>query len=191
MLIGFCGPSAVGKTTIMRGLAALHGWNFVRVATTRPVREGEKEKFQISPEDYAFMNASGAFWCSNNFFGNSYGTLQSDISQSGITQDIYMLDWPVAKVQQLSEVASIVFLIVPETEDQLIQQATACGRGDRLGEIIHDYRNHYSTNALGVLSAKSACPLVLLTNSIFGSGDSSLKARCQSILTETLQLSTK
>ncbi len=174
----------------MRSLAELNGWKFVRVATTRPVREGETEKFQVSPEEYAFMNANGAFWCSNNFFGNSYGTLQSDIAHSGVTQDTFMLDWPVAKVQQLSEVASAIFLIVPESEEQLIQQATACGRGERLGEIIDDYRSHYSTNDLRALTATSVCPLFLLTNYKSESGDSFVNAICQSILTETLLLST-
>ncbi len=174
----------------MRSLAELHGWKFVRVATTRPVREGETEKFQVSPEEYAFMNSNGAFWCSNNFFGNSYGTLQSDIAHSGATQDTYMLDWPVAKVHLLSEVATAIFLVVPESEEQLIQQATACGRGDRLGNIIDDYRRNYSTEELGALAAKSECPLVLLTNYKSDSGDSFGKVICQSILTETLLLST-
>lgn len=172
----------------MRSLAELHGWKFVRVATTRPVREGETEKFQVSPEEYALMNSNGAFWCSNIFFGNSYGTLQSDIAHSGVTQDKYMLDWPVAKVDLLSEVATAIFLVVPESEEQLIQQATACGRGDRLGEILDDYRCHYSTNELRALAAKSVCPLILLTNYKCDSGESFVKAICQSILTKTSPL---
>ena len=65
MLVGFSGPSAVGKTTIMRCLADLHEWKFVRVATTRPIRERESEKFQVSRDNYESMQANGKFWCSN------------------------------------------------------------------------------------------------------------------------------
>lgn len=190
MLIGFCGPSAVGKTTIMRALADAHGWKFVRVATTRPIRKGELEKFQVSRDSYESMDANGAFWCSNTFFGNSYGTLRSDIEHSTSAADTYMLDWPITRVQLLATVANAVFLVAPETEEQLAEQAIACGRGDRLDEILSDYRLNYSIDRLEAIIAERRSPMVLLTNHKSEGGDNSGKSLCQFILTETLRLST-
>lgn len=190
MLIGFCGPSAVGKTTIMRALAKAHGWKFVRVATTRPIRGGELEKFQVSRDSYDLMNANGDFWCSNTLFGNSYGTLKNDIEHSTSAEDTYMLDWPIAKIQLLSPIAHTIFLVVPETEEQLAEQVIACGRKDRLDEIISDYRLHYSTARLLALIAERKPPMVLLTNHKSNDVNNFGIDVCQYILTETSRLST-
>ncbi len=190
MLIGFCGPSAVGKTTIMRALAKAYGWKFVRVATTRPIRDGEVEKFQVSRDSYDSMNGNGSFWCSNTLFGNSYGTLKNDIEHSKSTEDIYMLDWPITKVTFLNTVAHRIFLIVPETEEQLANQAVACGRGDRLDEIISDFRLHYSTAKLHALISEQKTPMVLLKNCKSADGNDSVTDICQYILTEISQQTT-
>ena len=136
MLVGFSGPSAVGKTTIMRCLADLHEWKFVRVATTRPIRERESEKFQVSRDNYESMQANGKFWCSNTLFGNSYGTLKLDIEASASSDGIFMLDWPIAKIQSLQQVANLIFLIKPESEEQLVKQILASARSNRMDAII-------------------------------------------------------
>ena len=190
MLIVFCGPSAVGKTTIMRTVAQAYGWKFVRVATTRPVREGELEKFHVSQDSYDSMDANGDFWCSNKLFSNSYGTLNSDIEHSSSAEDTYLLDWPITKVRLLSTVASIIFIIIPETEDQLAEQAIACGRGDRLEEIISDYRLHYSIENLGALIAEITPPIVLLKNHKSDDRSDFEIDICQYILTEISRLNT-
>lgn len=190
MLIGFCGPSAVGKTTIMRALAKTRGWKFVRVATTRPIREGELEKFQVSRDIYDSMNANGDFWYSNTFFGNSYGTLKNDIELSTSAEDIYMLDWPVTKIRLLSTLAHTIYLVVPETEEQLVEQVIACGRGDRLDEIISDYRLHYSAASLGEHIAEQKPSMVLLTNHKSTDMNNFEIDVCQYILTATSRLST-
>jgi len=83
MLIVISGPSGGGKTTLQRELLASHS-TFTRAVTctTRPPRPGEKDGV-----DYYFLDAgsflkrlqAGNFLEHATVFGNSYGTLKSEV----------------------------------------------------------------------------------------------------------------
>jgi guanylate kinase len=83
MLIVISGPSGGGKTTLQRELLASHS-SFTRAVTctTRAPRPGEKDGV-----DYYFLDAAaflkrlqgGNFLEHATVFGNSYGTLKSEV----------------------------------------------------------------------------------------------------------------
>jgi guanylate kinase len=83
MLIVISGPSGGGKTTLQRELLARHS-SFTRAVTctTRAPRPGEKDGV-----DYFFLDAAaflkrlqgGNFLEHATVFGNSYGTLKSEV----------------------------------------------------------------------------------------------------------------
>lgn len=82
-IIIICGPSGVGKGTIVKGLLNkdLH-INVVKSYTTRPPRARDKvtnHYIHLTKEDFIKRMDQGDFFETNFYNGNYYGTLKNDL----------------------------------------------------------------------------------------------------------------
>ena len=82
-LIVISAPSGSGKTTIARAIIKLHpGLRFSVSATTRKMREGEKEGedyYFLTKEEFTRRVRADEFVEWEELFGNFYGTLKSEL----------------------------------------------------------------------------------------------------------------
>ncbi len=75
-IVTFTGPSASGKTTILRELIKKHGFGFFPGITTRPVRQSEggfTEMVHVPPDEFERLYLSGELLWDEHAFGNRYG----------------------------------------------------------------------------------------------------------------------
>lgn len=141
MLVLVCGPSGAGKTSIIHELARRHHWGIVQTLTTRATRTGEHEKSQIATEIYRSLESEGKFFTSNAVHGNRYATLKSDVTSAELDTKPWMLDFPYQAIPlYFSRRRPLVIVVVPTSEEQLVQQLRRSGRESRLNQALMDLR---------------------------------------------------
>lgn len=145
MLIILFGVSYVGKSVLIQQLRSRFGWLSIPTYMTRPLRFGETEKISVSQEDFLEMEDKNHFVCVNHIFGNKYGTPKREIELAVQNEELFwMLDFPISRNSLLSDYRYLGFVILPQNEEQLIEQAKSSDRSDRLGSVLEEYRNCYA-----------------------------------------------
>jgi len=85
-LVVISAPSGAGKTTIARAILEVHPTlRFSVSATTRPVREGEREGrdyFFLTKEEFRRRIDAGDFVEWEEIYGNYYGTLRQEVDRA-------------------------------------------------------------------------------------------------------------
>jgi len=144
MLTILFGVSGVGKSTLIRELRYQFGWLSIPTYMTRLLRPGETEKISISDTDFVRMENENLFVCVNHIFGNKYGTPRKEIEIAVQDQGSYwMHDFPISRMNLLGDYKYLGFVILPQNEDQLIEQVKISNRTERLKFILQEYREHY------------------------------------------------
>ncbi|WP_346292161.1 hypothetical protein [Sphaerothrix gracilis] len=145
MLAIFFGVSCVGKSSLIRELRNKFGWLSIPTYMTRSLRAEETEKISVSKKEFVRMENENLFVCVNQIFGNKYGTPRKEIETSIRDQESYwMLDFPISKINLLSDYKYLGFVILPQNEDQLVNQVKNSNRTERLLSILKDYRDYYA-----------------------------------------------
>lgn len=134
-LILFCGPSGVGKTSIMRNLRDKHKFVFLRNYTTRNLRCGETDRTHIEEESLLELEARNETAFINKVHGNSYSVLIKDLDDAKNSRDIHMFDIFPAYLGKLFLYFEKCFFIAPEANTQLESQLRLDGREDRIAVI--------------------------------------------------------
>ena len=153
LLFVLSSPSGAGKTTISRMLLETENDIALSVsATTRPIREGEvdgRDYHFVTDDEFARMQASGAFLEWAHVFGRRYGTLRSEVVRTIENGCDVLLDIDWQGTQQLKQVDPDivrVFILPPsmaELERRLRSRGTdsdevIAGRMERASaEISH------------------------------------------------------
>ncbi len=132
MIITLTGPSAVGKTSVMkRLLKEVPGARLLRSVTTRAPRpsDAEAEYLYLSNEEFEQRKGEGAFaWTTPPFAGKSYGTLASDVRVALASDDPYFAAIVPSTVPALHEFASVegfatrvrsIYIVAPDRETLL------------------------------------------------------------------------
>ncbi|HWA24072.1 MAG TPA: hypothetical protein VG734_00250 [Lacunisphaera sp.] len=105
MLLLFLGPTAAGKSTLIRKLASLDPrFQYVVPFTTRELRVGETDKVRVSAAELDVMEKAGQLLARNRIYGHEYGTPKGPIEQSLRSGCFPCLDWPV---QNLDTIAAV------------------------------------------------------------------------------------
>lgn len=84
------------------------------------------------------------FICVNNFFGNKYGTPKKEVERAIESVDEYwVLDFSITKKHLLDNYHHVSFVILPENEEQLVNNIIKSNRLDRLDYILEEFKHNY------------------------------------------------
>jgi guanylate kinase len=127
------GPSAVGKSTIIKQLNAhsdTHNFSYVKPIMTRPNREGETDKISVPDEEFDDLERSGQFVVVNDLYGVRYGTPLEGILSPLQKGDIPILDYPLATVDKLKrpEYDTLKYYVYPQSIEDWYSRVKGSGR---------------------------------------------------------------
>jgi guanylate kinase len=138
-LVVISGPSGAGKTSVCRALKQRPDVEFSVSATTRAMRDGERDGADywfLSRDDFERRVAENQFleWASYN--GNLYGTPRWPMDAALRAGRTFLLEIEVEGTRQLREqgVAGLYLFIAPPSIAALRERLTRRGAED-LGEI--------------------------------------------------------
>jgi guanylate kinase len=145
-LLVLSSPSGGGKTSIAKNLLqARDDLGYSVSATTRPMREGEREGV-----DYHFLTRSeflrrrdaGEFLESATYGGNLYGTLRSEIDRLFARGRHAVLDIEIEGARQIRKTFpnSLHVFVLPPSADVLVQRLT--GRNTEPSEVVRARITH-------------------------------------------------
>lgn len=139
LLLIICGPSGVGKQTILSGLADKWHFRFAVSATTRPPRPGEKNGVDyhfLERDEFDSWVAEERFLEWERYDGHRYGTPASEVDRHLAQGENVVLDVEAKgarRIMRLRPEAVAVFLEPPSPEEL---ENRLRGRGDMTGEVI-------------------------------------------------------
>lgn len=149
-MIIFSGPSGVGKGTIVKRLAASHGFATSISCTTRPPREDEKdgrEYFFVTRERFMEMAEAGEFLEYDDHFGNLYGTPKAFVEKQLEQRDV-VLEIEVNGALRAKKLYpnAVLVMIVPPSAEELKKRLVARGTEDEesIDSRISRYRFEFS-----------------------------------------------
>ena len=150
LLLVVCGPSGVGKTTIVHAVQKDLNGIFSISATTRPQSEQEvdgEDYCFISDEHFQNMLEHDEFLEYATVFGrHSYGTPRQPVVDALNQGKLIILDIDVQGALQVRKAMSQAFMlfILPPSEEELLRRLRARGREDetviqrRFAEAKHE-----------------------------------------------------
>lgn len=123
-LIVLSSPSGGGKSTISRHLMSLYpDMRFSVSATTRPKRPGEehgKDYFFLSKQEFQSTIDADGFVEYEEFFGNRYGTLKSEVEKAITNKTKILFDIDVKGAMSIKKVfpdeSALIFIAPPSIE---------------------------------------------------------------------------
>jgi guanylate kinase len=131
-----CGPTGVGKSTLIRAVLPLvSSLRYVRPHITRPLRTGETEKIAVDQATFNQMAAKAEFVLVNTLYGASYGTSRSEIASIlalGLTP---IVDWPIDRVEAFRKATGLttfVLYVAPRSWKSLLERGGARLTQERL-----------------------------------------------------------
>jgi guanylate kinase len=134
LLYVVCGPSGVGKTSLVRALVARRAGLALSVSfTTRPPRPGEQDGVAyhfVSVDRFAAMQAAGEFLEHARVFDHHYGTSAVAVAQSlAAGQSVVLeIDWQGARQARTHLPGCVTVMILPPSVATL--RARLGDRGD-------------------------------------------------------------
>ncbi|WP_138430451.1 guanylate kinase [Fodinibius saliphilus] len=141
-IIVIVAPSGAGKTTIARKLLADNPKiKFSTSATTRPPRKGEKdgrEYYFLSEEEFSRKVKEDDFLEWEEYSGNKYGTLQSEVDKLVESGYFPLLDIEVKgalNVQRIYEKDSLISIFIKPPSMDVLKERLA-NRGSETDESL-------------------------------------------------------
>jgi guanylate kinase len=118
-----CGPSGVGKSTIIRHLKEIDKrFIYISPDTTRELRENEIDKFHVTKDLLEKNQKAGLYAHVNKLWDSdiSYATPVKPIIKALKDGNFPVLDWPVAMVESMSSLFPVfVAYVAPPSEAEL------------------------------------------------------------------------
>jgi guanylate kinase len=145
LLFVVCGPSGVGKTSLVRALVARCPALALSVSyTTRAPRPGEQDGVAyhfVSAERFVAMQAAGEFLESARVFDHHYGTAAPAVAKTLASGQSVVLeiDWQGARQARQRLPGCVTVMILPPSVATL--RARLSGRGDEEAVIERRMRD--------------------------------------------------
>jgi len=138
-LLVVCGPSGVGKGTVVAQLKTMHEFYFSVSATTRAPREGEIDGVNYSfimQEKYDEMVENGEFLEHATYVNSSYGTPKAPVeAQLAMGHDVLLeIDLEGARQIKKAMPEAVLIFILPPSVEELAKRLR--GRGTETEEKI-------------------------------------------------------
>lgn len=155
MLVCIGGPTAAGKSTLMARLeGSLPNASTIHAVTTRARRpDSSDQKPVVSRTKFDQLDDDGRFCMVNSFFGHYYGT-PADLVEEALTapSDIFLLDFPMARLDLLSSWSGHRSLIILSATRKLISTRLARSRRtERIADAMADVDRHLELQRSGQL----------------------------------------
>lgn len=161
MLSLLLGPSGVGKSSVIDILVEEFGWRSITSVTTRPPRMDEKHKISLSRAEYQQRLDENLLFSHVEQLGHMYGTSRAEIELAVRDDAFWVLDFSVERYRgAFSKVPHQAFVIVPETEAQLLDQLAVAGRHERIGVALNELRTHFDDSSVTKLGLERSTRLV-------------------------------
>ena len=139
LLAIICGPSGVGKQTVLAALEGKWPFRFAVSATTRPPRPGEKDGehyFFLTEEEFDSWAERGLLLEWERYAGRRYGTPVAEVDERLARGENVVLDIEAKGARRIMELrpeAVAVFLEPPSLEEL---ERRLRGRGDMTPEAV-------------------------------------------------------
>lgn len=151
------GPSGVGKSTIIDALSALDD-RFVYISPyiTRSLRAGESSKVSVSDQQMDEMRDRGKLLVINELYDIRYATPKLPIVQALSTDHFPVLDWPVTRLEIMTDAFPgqlYIVYIAPPSLKVLRQRLAKDGRdanGQRFESAESELQAYWSGQYSGM-----------------------------------------
>jgi guanylate kinase len=135
-----CGPSGVGKTTVIHQMMQRHQFHILPNFTTRPLRIAETERGHLPSETVKQLERSGKTAFVNDIFGHQYGVLRSSLDDAFSSSLPYVFDIGPQFLDKIAKQFDHVIFLMPTSIEQLIEQLRGADRLDRVAGCREEYR---------------------------------------------------
>jgi guanylate kinase len=128
-----CGPSAVGKTAILKHLGVISPYKRTKSYSTRKSRGPEDKEYNfLSRQDFEQKIRQGYFFEYNEIFGNFYGIARASLDGSRGKINIFNMDVEGAGNLKASCKNTITILVIPPSLKELSDRLR--GRDGKLSQ---------------------------------------------------------
>jgi guanylate kinase len=165
-LLVLSAPSGGGKTSIAKNLLqARDDLGYSVSATTRPMREGERDGMDyhfVSRAEFERRRDAGEFLESAEYGGNLYGTLRAEIERLFARGRHAVLDIEIEGARQIRRTFpnSLHLFVLPPSAEVLVGRLT--GRNTEAPEVVR----HRITRAAAELDAVSEYDYVIVNDNL-------------------------
>lgn len=139
MLVLICGPTGVGKTTLMTRLAAAHGMAVVTTWTTRPPRPSDR--FKVSLDEAAYRAAARRFfWPAQRLYGHLYGEDYAALMAAAcpLARRTWLLDMALETIGLFDAIPHRRLVLMPAEPGFLATTLARAGRPERLARALDE-----------------------------------------------------
>ena len=142
-ILALCGPSGVGKSSIIRELVKEGRFDYPTPYTDRKLREGETDKVSLTKEEFDEMQRRGEFCVVNYLYGHHYGTSSTLIDRIVSRDRVAILDFPFDQLDKLSDWKTQHICLIPPSEEELKLRLRGCGRVERIPQAVSQLGGRY------------------------------------------------
>lgn len=138
-LLVICGPSGVGKGTVVAELKKMHEFYFSVSATTRAPREGEVDGVNYcfkTPQEFEDMKNNGELLEYATYVNSSYGTPKAPVEANLAQGHDVLLEIELEGARQIKKAMpeAVLIFILPPSVEELAKRLR--GRGTETEEKI-------------------------------------------------------
>jgi guanylate kinase len=141
LLTLFVGTSGAGKTSLMEYLVEHYECELLRNFTTRPLRAGERARYNLSINEALSIAARQELQFLNSVFGNLYGVTTLDFADAVASDKIFLFDIHWSHLHKIQSSVQCIAFLIAENEPALTKRLSHANRVDRTATAFAESRD--------------------------------------------------